>query len=518
MRRTWISRLRRKFGGAGGPGGQGGARSGASRRELLASAAAAGALLMFSRGRVSFADDKPKGKRVVIVGAGFAGLAAAHELLALGYDVTVVDARNRVGGRVLTFRDLVPGKHVEGGAELVGSNHRAWVAYAEKFALEFTDMSEEADFAAPILIGGKRLSEEEEGQIWEALEGGALAAVNEAAGPVDADRPWLTPGAAELDAKTIRSWIDGFEASANTKAALDVLISSDNGQDTRKSSWLAMLAAVKGGGVEAYWEETEVWRCKGGNDQLAMKLAASLGDGRVRLDAKVAAIKTTEKGATVTLADGKTLECDDVLLTVPPGAWRGIAFDPVLPEGLGPQMGSVVKYLAHVKKRFWHDDKLGQYSLTDGVVSQTWEGTDAQPGEEGALLVGFSGGPPADVTLGWKKEERDERYLAELERIYPKMRANFVRSRYMDWPRDPLVGAGYSFPAPGWLTKHGATLQQGIGHLHFAGEHACHAFVGYMEGGLQSGLMAAARLATRDGLTPPAIPRPEKEAVPAGDK
>ena len=71
--------------------------------------------------------------RVVVVGAGFSGLAAAYELSRAGYDVTVVEARNRVGGRVISFTDLVPGKNVEGGGELIGSNHPAWVAYAKQF-------------------------------------------------------------------------------------------------------------------------------------------------------------------------------------------------------------------------------------------------------------------------------------------------------------------------------------------------------------------------------------------------
>ncbi|MBM4245209.1 MAG: FAD-dependent oxidoreductase [Deltaproteobacteria bacterium] len=481
MRRAWIRMLQRKFGKNGGPV-EHEPRSGTTRREVLVAGAAAGAALLFSRGRVSFADEKPRGKRVVVVGAGFAGLAAAHELLAFGYDVTVVDAGARVGGRVLTFRDLVPGKYVEGGGELVGSNQLAWVAYAEKFGLEFADMSEEEDYAAPILIGGKRLGEKAEARIWEALEGGMLESINADARKVDAEQPWLSPGAKALDARPLRAWIDATKASETTRRALDALFSSDNGQDTRKSSYLGMLAAVKGGGVEAYWEETEVWRCTGGNDQLATKLAGSLGDGRVRLRTPVAAIKQDEEGARVTLADGTVLEADDVVLAVPPAAWRAITFEPGLPGALTPQMGNVVKYLAHVKRRFWHGDGPSQYSLTDGPVSQTWEGTDAQPGDEDALLVAFSGGPSADVTLSWNKEQLDERYLAEIERIYPGMRKNFARSRFMDWPRDPLAGAGYSFPAPGELMRTGPILRAGHGgRLHFAGEHCCHAFVGYME-------------------------------------
>ena len=78
--------------------------------------------------------------RVVVVGAGFSGLAAAYELSRAGYEVTVVEARNRIGGRVITFSDLVPGKNVEGGGELIGSNHPAWVAYAKQFELQFLDV------------------------------------------------------------------------------------------------------------------------------------------------------------------------------------------------------------------------------------------------------------------------------------------------------------------------------------------------------------------------------------------
>ena len=94
--------------------------------------------------------------RVVVIGAGFSGLAAAYELTRAGYDVTVVEARNRVGGRVISFSDIVPGKNVEGGGELIGSNHPAWVGYAKQFKLDFLDVGEE-DLEFPIVLNGKRL-------------------------------------------------------------------------------------------------------------------------------------------------------------------------------------------------------------------------------------------------------------------------------------------------------------------------------------------------------------------------
>src|SRR5205823_8727782 len=84
----------------------------------------------------------PEKKRVVVVGAGLAGLCAAYELSRFGYQVTVYEARERIGGRVESSRDLIPKRTVERGAELIGSNHPLWLAYKEQFGLEFSDVND----------------------------------------------------------------------------------------------------------------------------------------------------------------------------------------------------------------------------------------------------------------------------------------------------------------------------------------------------------------------------------------
>jgi monoamine oxidase len=491
MSRSLLVRLRKRFGRPG---------EGPSRREILKLSLATGAGLLLSGNRLFAGEPAAAGKRVAVLGAGFAGLAAAHELNAAGYDVTLIEARRRPGGRVLSFGDFVPGKNVEGGGELIGSNHPTWVAYADKFGLSFLDVGEDEEADAPIVLGGKRLDAEESAALWEAFEE-ALTAMNGDAEKIDADEPWKSPDAEALDKRSTASWIDAQGVSAPAKAAMHALLSSDNGVATAWQSYLGNLAQIKGGGIEKYWEESEVYRCKGGNDQLAKSLVATLPAAKVKLGVPASGVKLGEKAVAVSLADGSTVEADDVIVTVPPSVWNRISFDPPLPPALAPQMGVNVKFLAHVRKRFWEETKLSQYMLTDGPVSQTWDGTDAQPGDEGACLTGFSGAAAAQACRQWADGARTENYLVEMERVYKDLRKNFVKARFMDWPSEEWTGSSYSFPAPGQVTTVGPLLRGGIGgRIHFAGEHCCYAFVGYMEGALNSGAAVAKRLAKRDGV------------------
>ena len=276
-------------------------------------------------------------------------------------------------------------------------------------------------------------------------------------------------------------------------------MTADNGVVTEWQSYLANLAMVKGGGLDKYWTESEVYRCRGGNQQLATRFVTAIGSTRVITRMPVRMISVGDKLARVTLGDGKVLEAEHVLLTAPPSVWNKIAIDPVLPPSLGPQMGTNVKYLMSLKSPVWRRAGLAPEMLTDGPVSMTWHSTDAQKGP-GEAVVAFSGGPAADICREWTAAQRDKNYLAELSKAYRGISASFIRARFMDWPSDPWAKASYSFPAPGQVTTQGPTLRQGIGRLHFAGEYTSYAFMGYMEGALNSGAAAARRIAVRDGV------------------
>lgn len=469
-----------------------------SRRKFLQASLAGGTALLLS-GPSVFSRPASSGKSVIVIGAGFSGLAAAYELRAAGYDVTVLEARNRVGGRVITFYNFVPGRVIEGGGELIGSNHPIWNAYARKFGLELLE-TPDTDALDPVVIDGNLLSETQAKSVWRETEK-IIALINRDAESIMEDEPWNMPDAKVLDERDVAEWLDGVAAPEFAKKAISARLVGDGGVALDRQSFLGLLTMVKGGGVDEFWTETDLFRCRGGNQQLAEKLADAVGRERIHLRSPAIEVKIGAEKVRVKCADGRSFTADDAILTVPPSVWDDIRFDPALPKVLRPQMGRNVKYLISLKGRFWKKDNLSPDSLSNGDIQMTWEATAGQDGDAPAAMVAYSGGPSADTMRAIPKHERDSAYARELTKRYPGYAEAFNRSRFMDWPAVPWTRASYSFAAPGEVTRMGPLLHKGIeARLHFAGEYACYKFAGYMEGALNSGVSIARRLAARDGL------------------
>jgi len=469
---------------------------GRERRRFLATTLAAGAAMLLPSKVLRAAGSKP---RVLVVGAGFAGLSAAEQLMGAGAEVTVLEARNRVGGRVFSDSKFIPGATVERGAEVIGANHPIWMAQAKRFGLELAELPDEPAGESPLLLGGKKITGKEAAELWEALDA-AMERTNEDARKVLPERPWESPRAEALDRTSLAEAAQRWPVEAKVRRAALLVMSNDGALWPEETSYLGYLAAVAGGGFERFWEESEAFRCLGGAQQLAEKLASALGSERIWQGAAATTVEIREEGVVVEVEGGKRHEFDAVILAVPPSVWGRINFRPALGEELRMHMGPATKVLGEVKRPVWKDLGLNSYAVTDQEIGVTWQGNDRAPKEnpQHSCLVGFSGGRAAEKFLQLPAGQRRERYAEIVEALYPGYRESAGRVDVQAWPEDPWVRGGYSSPTLGQVTTVLPKLNEGVqNRLFFAGEHTSPAFYGYMEGGLQSGVRAAKQVAEK---------------------
>jgi monoamine oxidase len=450
-------------------------------------------------------------RKIVVVGAGLAGLCAAFELDGLGYDVTVYEARDRVGGRVHSIDTFVEGKVVEGGGELIGSNHPLWNSYKHHFDLSFSDVLEYGN--SPFRLNGMTLTSEESKDLTDEMEKQFKLLTNLAESVVDPFEPWTNRNAKALDSISIGEWISRAKCSDRCRHAISVMLAADNGIPTNEQSLLAVLAMVKGGGLDRYWTDTELFRCNGGNQTLAERFASRLNmkKGTVCKDSPVKSISPSSSGSRVSLTiQGREMpdEADDVIFTVPPSVWYTIDVDrfPDLAARLSkpPKMGLNVKYLMQFEKRFWKEFASTPTLSEDGPVDLTWETTEEFEDKEGDfVMVAFSGSIDAKTCAAWSDEERKAKYVEAMQHPYPGIERQIRKTKFMNWPNEEWTKASYYFPRPHEVTEWGPFWRAGYGGwLHFAGEHTSYAFMGYMEGALSSGYRLARRLAVRDKVLP----------------
>lgn len=438
-----------------------------------------------------------QGKNVVIVGGGFAGLSAGCQLAQLGASVTVLEAQATVGGRVLSNSTFIEGLIIEFGAELIGSNHASWLAYARQFGLAMSVITQEDNYVAESLQLQMYLNEapilpEQQQQLYEQMQQ-VYAQICTDASPIDAYNPWLSPDAQALDSITVDSKLEQYCGSNATLLGL-MRLDLENNQTvaTTQQSYLGLLATVKGGGLEKYWEDTEVFRCGSGNQQLASCLSeaiSSISNCHVRTGQTVTSIDDSSGTATVYTKQGATYSADYVIIAVSPAVWADISL-PFAPPKVST--GPAVKFLSNVKSRFWIQGGEAPSSVSD-IAAMTWEGSDNQIIQIDSELSVFAGGQYATMI---ETDTGQQQLKKSLNTIYPGYSGNLANSQLQDWPSQQYIMTGYSCPAP---TDVCIVIEQlnsvQAGNILFAGEHVSTCFFGYMEGALESGIIAAQKVA-----------------------
>jgi monoamine oxidase len=376
------------------------------------------------------------------------------------------------------------------------------LAYAKQFGLSLNELPEGEEADSPILINGRRLLGKDVALLWSALDQ-VLQSMNGDARTINRQQPWLSANAKQLDGQSLAQASQRWPGSPLARQAAMAMIANDMNCLPDRFSYLAMLASIAAGGVEAFWSESENFRCATGNQSLAHALAGAIGAGPIQLRSPVAAIDLTGNNAKLTLQSGALLEADAVVLTAPPSTWDELRVSPAIPGDYRMATGSAIKVLNRVDQPFWQAAALEPDSLSDGAVGMTWRGGEpaAATAKEPACLTVFAGGQAARDWLERSPAERHELNKQQLDRLYPGYRGHQQSQIFCLWPNERWTRCGYSAPGVGQVGKVFPRLEGGWqDKLFFAGEYSSPGFYGYMEGGLHSGAVLAGRLARKFNL------------------
>ena len=440
---------------------------------------------------------------VVVVGAGFAGLAAARDLTAAGRSVAVVEARDRVGGRVLNA-SIGDGKIVEVGGQWVGPTQDRVMELAKDLEVETFPTY---DTGSRVLhFGGRRGTYK--GTIPRinpfviADVGRAQARLESLAKKVPLDAPWTAVRAETWDAITFETWL---RRNTLTKAGrmllalgVEAVFACEPGDVSllhvlfyAHSAGSFQMAIDTGGGAQQD-------RLVGGSQVLCDKMADALGSEAVTLDSPVRAIKVVGERAAVE-SDNGSWSARRVIVSLPPLLAGRIDYDPVLPPWRNQltqrtPMGSVIKCNAIYDEPFWRADGLSGQATGDGEGARVVFDNSPPDGKPGVLL-GFLEGDEARRLGKAGAEVRRRAVLDSFVRYFGPKAAHPLDFVELDWQAEPWSGGCYgTLFGPNVWTRYGHALREPVGPIHWAGTETASVWSGYMDGAVSSGQRAAAEV------------------------
>jgi putrescine oxidase len=445
---------------------------------------------------------------VIVVGAGVTGLTAAYRLTQAGKDVLVLEARDRIGGRLLNERhgqlgDAALEAEFEVGGQWVSPDQTALLAMIDELGLQMFSRYRTGDSLYVDRRGEARrftedlpLAEETNAaieQLTKTLDG--LVA------EMDPDRPWEHPDAAHLDSVSFSEWLrsqcDDEEACDNVALYVGpaMLTKPSHSFSALQAILMAASAGSFGNLVDADFILDR--RVAGGLATVPRTLAERL-DGRIRLGADVADIEWTEDGAVVRVGD-QSFAARNVVIAVPPTVVRRIRFSPELPAEHRmarehQSFGLVVKLQLVYPTPFWREQGLSgtgfaPYQLVHEIYDNTPEG------DERGFLVGFIAGLNADAVGRLSPEERREQILASAASYFGDAALSPSVYHESDWQHQELTGGAYgtSFDL-GSLTRYGAKLREPVGVLDFGSSDVAGLGFQHVDGAIRVGGEIAARL------------------------
>ncbi len=492
--------------------GQGAQSSGVTRRRLIGTAAvgaAAATVPAAAQGKVKRRKSAGPRADVIVVGAGLAGLTAARAIRKAGRSVLVVEARNRVGGRVVNHH-LDGGVVAELGAEYVGPTQDRILALAKELRVDTFPTFDEGDNV--YFVDGSRSTWSDTGPTGTAPSDPVILAdlatvvakLDQMASEVPVDSPWKAANAGDWDRQTLETWLRANSATERFRTVAAAATRAIFGAEPRDLSLLYTLFYIASSGNESNpgtFERNfstrggaQESRFVGGSGAIPLRMARDLGR-RVHLRRPVRRISQSRTGVRVE-ADGMTFLGKRVIVALAPTLAGRIAFSPDLPylrDGLTQRtpMGALIKCEFVYDRPFWRDDGLTGFAITDrGPCNVIFD--NSPPEGKPGLIFGFAGG---DQARDWGERGQAERRAGALKNIVDCFGPKAANPRgyfeahwpHETWTRGCPVGA---FP-PGTLSEYGPALRAPAGRVHWAGTETSTYWAGYMDGAVRSGERAA---------------------------
>ncbi len=443
--------------------------------------------------------------RIVIVGAGIAGLHAAYILKQKGFLAQVYEGSARTGGRMYSAKNILgSGLTTELGGEFIDSIHKDMLQLAKTFNLTLIDTDAPGEAA---LIKDAYYFNRTHYSVQQVVEEFSFYA-DKIKRDINSLSPVITADSHNandvlFDNMSIAAYFDRIGLTGWLRKLLDVAYLTEYGQPVENQSSLNFLflisPKVSNDNFEIFGASDERYKILGGNQQICDKLAEQL-DGQIFTGHELISIRQKNNNTyDVTFQSGKsakTINCDILLLTIPFTLLRNVEVQPAWPawkqlaiSGLG--YGNNSKLMLGFTRRYWRTLGYQGSFFTDSLLQIGWDNSLMQPPLTGGLTIYSGAGQALAVDQG-NTQHQANIHLPLIDAMFPGAMSfyNSKAERFV-WPRYKWTKASYSCFYPGQFTTIAGNEIKPVDKIFFAGEHCSYNFQGYMNGGAETGRRAA---------------------------